>query len=186
MTFEVELKYRLSDAAAIEQRLAKAGATLDPPQSQIDRYYAHPARDFAATDEALRIRSVGDANYVTYKGPKQKTASKTRREIEIPVGEGEPARAKFAELLEALGFTPVAEVRKQRRRGTVLWNGQHVEIALDDVSGLGAFIELELIADERALAEAQACILSLAESFQLGPTERRSYLEMLREKTRRE
>ena len=181
MTFEVELKYRLASAAAIEHRLAKSGTTLEPPQSQIDRYYAHPTRDFAATDEALRIRTVGDVNYVTYKGPKRKTASKTRREIELPVGQGEPARAKFAELLEALGFTPVAEVRKERRRGTLLWNGQRVEIALDDVSGLGAFIELELIADESALADAQACIASLAESLALGDAERRSYLEMLRE-----
>ena len=44
-----------------------------------------PCRDFAQTDEALRIRTVGDTSFVTYKGPKLDATTKTRRELELPL-----------------------------------------------------------------------------------------------------
>ena len=52
------------------------------PAEQVDTYFSHPARDFAATDEALRIRSIDQENFVTYKGPKLDATTKTRREID--------------------------------------------------------------------------------------------------------
>ena len=90
--------------------------TLGEPIVQSDQYFAHPARDFAQTDEALRIRTVGDTSFVTYKGPKLDATSKTRRELELPLAASDPDGSQFAELLAALGFTPVAIVRKQRRK----------------------------------------------------------------------
>lgn len=179
MKFEVEHKYPVRDAAALEAQLGRLGAVPGEPQFQIDCYYAHPARDFAATDEALRIRRVGQANYVTYKGPKLDPATKTRREIELPLAPGAQAAADFALLLDALGFRPVAEVRKRRRRAEIHWEGRHVEAALDDVDGLGLFLELELPADDRTLDEARACVASLARALGLARGERRSYLELL-------
>ena len=53
--------------------------------------------------------------------------------------------------------------------------------ALDEVDGLGTFVELELSADEASLDEARRTIVSLANELDLGPSERRSYLEMLLE-----
>src|SRR4051794_13543350 len=70
MTYEVEQKHRVTDKPALIARLRERGCSLEEPIQQSDQYFAHPCRDFAATDEALRIRVVGDESFVTYKGPK--------------------------------------------------------------------------------------------------------------------
>ena len=83
--------------------------------------------------------------------------------------------------MEAVGFRPVAEVRKSRRKAAVPWQGRAVEVSLDEVQGVGTFVEFEVIAEEADLEAAKACIISLAQSLGLTQGERRSYLEMLLE-----
>ena len=119
MKYEVEQKHRVSDEAALIARLKQRGGETESAIEQSDQYYAHPCRNFAKSDEALRIRVVGEKSFVTYKGPKLDATTKTRREIELPISPGKPAAAQFAELLVALGFRPVAAVRKLRRKATL-------------------------------------------------------------------
>jgi adenylate cyclase, class 2 len=182
MKYEVEQKFRLADPTALEARLAARGAKLAAPVVQVDHYFAHPSRDFASTDEALRIRSVGNENYVTYKGPKVDAVTKTRRELELAIEPDEAGAARFAELLAALGFCSVAEVRKKRRKANITWSGREVEVVLDHVVGLGDFCELELSADEGELDSARRLLADVASELGLADNERRSYLEMLLEK----
>jgi adenylate cyclase class 2 len=182
MQFEVEQKHRFDDAAAFIERLESMGAKLGAPIEQSDRYFAHPARDFAETDEALRIRTVGSRSFVTYKGPKLDTTTKTRRELELPLEPQDDDGSRFGELLNALGFTPVAVVRKNRRPFHLNRQGREIEGALDEVDGLGTFVELELSADEAGLDAARRIVAALADELALGQSERRSYLEMLLEK----
>lgn len=160
-------------------RLAEFGGHPGEPELQSDRYYAHPARDFALTDEALRLRRAGAANRITYKGPKISAESKTRRELELELPEGDDVLADFGCLLEALGFRPVATVEKRRRKTYLDWQGYAVEVALDEVVSVGSFVELELSADDGGLARAEAALVSLAAALALGQSERRSYLELL-------
>ena len=54
-----------------------------------------------------------------------------------------------------------------------------MEGALDEVDGVGSFVELELQADDAGLDAAKQKISKLAAELHLGPSERRSYLEML-------
>lgn len=183
MKFEVEQKHCVNDVAALEAQLVERGAIAGPVVKQEDCYFAHPVRDFAATDEALRIRTVGDASYITYKGPKIDATTKTRRELELPLPADDGAGAQFAELLAALGFESVAVVKKQRRQFTLPYAGHEVEVALDTVDGVGTYVELELTADESQLPEAQQAIAALSAELDLGPGERRSYLEMLLERS---
>ncbi|MEI6240234.1 MAG: class IV adenylate cyclase [Planctomycetia bacterium] len=185
--YEVELKFRIDDLAAVEQRLAALGAHFAAPAEQTDRYFAHPARDFARTDEALRLRSVGDDVVITWKGPRLAGGGKTRREIELPlatVSPGESAGAaptldRWTELLEALGFRRVREVVKRRRPAGLAWQGVEIEVALDRVDGLGDYLELELIATADGIPAAQAHIAALASELGCGSPEPRSYLEMV-------
>jgi adenylate cyclase, class 2 len=179
MHFEVEQKHRVGDKAALIAKLTQRGVTLGEPVLQSDQYFAHPARDFAETDEALRIRTVGDASFVTYKGPKLDAVTKTRRELELPLAASDPDGSQFAELLAALGFTPVAIVRKQRRKFHVAHQGRDVEGACDEVEGVGSYVELELTADDTNLEAAKSVIASLAAELKLRASERRSYLELL-------
>ena len=180
MQYEVEQKHQvdLSDGRGVEDRLLGFGAKLGESVEQSDQYFAHPSKDFARTDEALRIRSHAGESFVTYKGPKIDQVTKTRREIELPLGttaDGE----RFAELLQALGFTPVATVTKRRRPFWIEYAGRTVEGAYDVVSDIGTFIELELKADDSNLEETKRTIGELAQKLDLGPSIRSSYLEML-------
>ena len=115
MGYEVELKFRLTDHGALERRLVDLGARGAPEIGQEDIYLSHPARDFAATGEALRIRRVGDDNRVTYKGPRLSGPTKTREEIELAVTSGEAAFHQLFQLFDHLGFRPVATIRKSRK-----------------------------------------------------------------------
>jgi adenylate cyclase, class 2 len=179
MLYEVEQKYPVADLPQLEKRLLELGAAIAAPRAEADLYFAHPCRDFRQTDEALRIRRKGEKNYVTYKGPKIDATTKTRREIDLPVLPGSEMTLNWHALLEALGFRPVAEVRKNRRKAKITWKGREVEGSLDDVEGVGSYFELELIAEAEGIEAAKACIGSLAEQLGLGESERRSYLELL-------
>ena len=182
MAYEVEQKHPVPDVVAFEARLNERGAKLGQPVEQSDQYLAHPCRDFAKTDEALRIRTVGKKSFVTFKGPKLGKQTKTRREIELPLDPEDHDGSQFGELLAALGFEPVAVVRKKRRTCRINFEGYEVEGSLDEVDGVGSFAELELQADDANLEAAKRTISKLASELQLGPSERRSYLEMLLEK----
>jgi len=187
--YEVEQKFRVTDPAALESRLVALAARFRDPVEQVDRYFAHPCRDFVKTDEALRLRRVGDDLAVTWKGPRIDSASKTRRELELGLAAAAPLPGgprggqatldRWTELLEALGFRRVRDVAKRRRTARVLWQGTEMEAALDTVAGLGDFLELELQAAQGEVPLATACIESLACELGCGEPERRSYLELV-------
>jgi len=179
MQWEVEQKYRLADSRDLEAKLKTLGAEFQPPIEQTDVYFRHPARDFAQTDEALRLRSVGQEHVITYKGPKIDPNTKTRRELELPLPEGQHTIDQFSELLNALGFAPAGKVVKQRRKASIQWENFEVQCALDNVESVGPFLELEIAADDRSLEFAKKTLTNLAQHLGLGPSERRSYLELL-------
>jgi adenylyl cyclase CyaB, putative len=178
-TFEVEQKFPVTDLVELRKRLVQLGAELSDPIDQADTYFAHPTRNFAQTDEALRLRRVGEENRITYKGPKIDLETKTRRELELPLASGQAAFEQYTELLVTLGFAVVATVRKRRERARLAWQGHEVEVALDTVEKVGLFAELEVGTDENGLAQGKRAVASLANQLGLAASERRSYLEML-------
>lgn len=185
MKIEVELKYAVDDLSEVHRQLTEAGAEWFATRDEADTYYAHPARDFAQTDEALRIRRVDKQNKLTYKGPKLDSTTKSRRELELPLGEGEEMGRQWAVLLEALGFRPVVVVEKRRVKAHVPWQDRRVEASLDEVAEVGTFVELELVVEDGDFDAARAAIAALAEHLGLTRSERRSYLQLLLERRER-
>lgn len=180
--FEVEQKFFLGDRRdSVIQRLLQLGATWGDDESQADHYFNHPQRDFAQTDEAVRIRTVGEKNWLTYKGPKLAGPTKTRQEIETPLGDGASTVEQFSTVLTILGFRPVATVRKHRRSLHLATADWQFVIAIDEVDQVGQFLEIELLASAEQLATAQNAIVELARRLELSDVERRSYLRMLLE-----
>ena len=145
-----------------------------------DTYFQHPCRDFSKTDEALRIR-VRRFNghfeaFLTYKGPKIDPNSKTRKEIEVPISDPD----KHEEILLNLGFLEVLTVEKVREKYYV---DKGVIIALDEVEGLGKFIEIEALAgDGRTIEETVEKLKAILKELGVERFERRSYLELLLER----
>lgn len=182
MHYEVEQKFAVEDFTDVETRVSNLGGEFAPPVEQVDSYYAHPVRDFAKTDEALRIRHIGESARVTYKGPRIDGTTKTRREIEIPLGGDGDSGRQFAATLNCLGFRLVADVVKLRRSARLIWQDVEIEIVLDEVRGVGTFVELETTADEQTVDQARQTIAALARRLNLLAEERRSYLELLLER----
>ncbi|MGE5755954.1 MAG: class IV adenylate cyclase [Planctomycetaceae bacterium] len=187
MSYEVEVKYRTTDHAALGERLIALGAVPGPEVVHEDTYLSHPARDFAQTNEALRLRRVGDANRITYKGPRRDGPTKTREEIEVPFGDGTEALDQMRRLFANLGFRPVALIRKVRRPFHLVFQGRAIEVVLDVAEGLGEFAEVEAIAaSEIDLPAAQGVVLALARTLGLTEVEPRSYLRMTLERRDRD
>jgi len=173
--WEVEVKVRC-DHAHVESRLKELGAEPLADAFQRDSYYCHPCRDFVTRDEALRLREQGAVAEITFKGPRMAGRTKTRSEVNLQIDDAGAAR----ELLSGLGFAPVATVEKRRR--TYRLGG--ATVCLDEVDGLGEFVEVEVRTREGdgtpEVAAAQQHAIALLERLDLPPeTETRSYLEML-------
>jgi adenylate cyclase class 2 len=166
---EIEVKAYCDDLPAVAGKLAAMGGRSLGSIRERDLYLNHPSRDFSTTDEALRLRRAGDSVIMTYKGPKIGLAAKTRREIEVPVGDFEAALL----ILETLGFARVGTVVKDRDRFLL----EGIEISLDRVEDLGDFVELETRGGNRQAAEDK--LFLMAERLGLETFERRSYLELI-------
>jgi adenylate cyclase class 2 len=179
---EVEVKYAVADFGPLEAALAVRSITPGPPRRDADHYFNAPDRDFAKTDEAVRVRSIGPKNFVTYKGPKIDTATKTRLEIEVPLADGEEVAADFRRLLTHLGYRPVAVVRKCRRVAEFTRDGFGMQVTLDEVDDVGPYAELEIVAPEERADAAKAAVLAVAAELGLTQSERRSYLQLLLER----
>ncbi|MEM2097687.1 MAG: class IV adenylate cyclase [Methanothrix sp.] len=165
---EVEAKARAPEDA--EERILRMGGVLEGVENHTDIYFRSPVRDFASSDEALRIRIKKEGVYLTYKGPKLDPETKTRLELSLRIDDAATAER----LLESLGFSRFAVVRKRRAKYRL---GDAI-VALDDVDGLGRFVEAEIAADHDSPTD-RARVLEIISSIGTGETIRLSYLELL-------
>lgn len=180
--YEVELKVP-ADHERVRNVLEGREAERVGHVRQVDTYYNAPHREFAETDEALRIRR--ESNYsageeqttkVTYKGPLLEAASKSREEHETIVDDDEA----MAGILAGLGFEPAATVAKERESYRL---GAY-SLTLDQVEGLGTFVEIDREVDEEpAIEAAREEAVELLRELGLDPADqiRTSYLGLLLE-----
>jgi adenylate cyclase class 2 len=192
--YEVELKVR-ADHEAVRESIGALDAEFRGTIEQDDTYYDAPHKDFGETDEALRVRreriveTAGESGtesedrtetaVLTYKGPLVDSESKTRREIETDVGDGNA----IEEALAALGFEPAATVSKTRSIYAAA--KEEWTLVCDRVEGLGEFLEVELEAEEDRIETARERVYDVLEDLGLDPENgtRTSYLEMLLDRT---
>ncbi len=175
---EVEIKARVDDPKYIERTIIALGASPIGIENQADTYYNSSSYDFERTDEALRIRSQDSKYFLTYKGPKMDSISKTRKEFEVEIHDA----SIMGDILSSLGFSPVATIVKKRKRYRI---GDFF-IALDNVRSLGDFIEVEIaLRDSKNCEEKVESIFRFIDKLGINreSTIRESYLEMfLRQK----
>ena len=179
LMIEVEVKAKIRSFDEMRKRLDEINAIKVKTEHQEDRYFNSPVRDFAQTDEALRIRETKSEEkhnlFITYKGPKIDAKSKTREEVEMGIEDAD----KASKIFENLGFKEVRTVVKDRE----YYKYENYEISLDNVHGLDPYMEIEIsLEDNSDYSKAQESIFELFEK--LGITdgfERTSYLELLEE-----
>jgi len=135
---EIEIKYRVLDREALTRALARIGVKLTPPVRQEDQAYA-PA-SWRAGDSRIgvtfaRLRTQGDGCTFTTKTPVDNVLA--CREHETSVGD----RDQMHEAIQAMGYRPTVRIIKDRRTGVL----SDFSICLDEVEGLGTFLEIECL-----------------------------------------
>lgn len=165
---ETEAKLRISSVEETRSAILKLGAQFIKKSHQVDHYLSHPFRDFASTDEALRLRIDGTRYYVTYKGPKETSSVKKRLEYECEVYDPDV----MGKIFSSLGFKIIADIQKERE----VYRFGHYEINIDVVLGLGSFIEVEWRGDE--IPDEKELISMANRLGAVGPPILKSYLEM--------
>lgn len=141
MNIEVEVKIGVDGFDEIKNKLPGFGS-LRKSIRQIDEYYVPCQRDFFAQKphptEWLRIRTNPDRVIFEYDRSINKQADGEQEhaeEYETELSQPDD----FKKILEFLDFKKVITVDKKRE----YWDCGDFEVALDDVEGLGYFVEAE-------------------------------------------
>lgn len=178
---EVEVKLPVTDLNPIKGKLLKTGFKETAFIEERDTYFDNQQGDIRANGEALRVRETKDhlsgkrRSQINFKGKKLDDCTMTREELETGVEDGAVCR----NILQAIGYMP-AELGVIKDR--VMLQKGRLTACLDNVHGLGEFLELEILADsederENALGQIGNILNSLG--YQISDTVRTSYLSML-------
>jgi len=146
----IELKARCADLAAAEEAARRLGAKRAGVLRQIDTYFHAPLGRLK-----LRQTEGGRAELIAYERPNDPAA----RGSDYHLAPTDGADALLRALTAALGVR--GEVRKVRT--LYLWH--NVRIHLDEVAGLGSFLEFEAVlsaADDEATGFARVADLRRA------------------------
>jgi adenylate cyclase class 2 len=164
----IEVKIRVPDLDRIRAAALAAGASSRGVESQTDRYYQLAG----GRRLKLRVRGAGAAELIRYDRPE--TGGVRASDYEVT-----PMRDDDAGACLVPKEVPLSIVRKRRELLLI----ENVRIHLDDVDGLGTFLELEAVVD--GAHDDAACrrqVSFLLDTFGLGAAEpiRASYGELLR------
>src|SRR5436190_17145896 len=132
MARNLEVKARLDDLDVARAVAAGAGARFAWVDSQVDRYYELDG------GRRMKLRTCGLAPAELIRYDRAETAGVRASDYEIL-----PVRDRDAEACLVPNGEPRVVVRKRRE----LWLVDNVRIHLDQVDGLGTFLELEAVVD---------------------------------------
>jgi adenylate cyclase class 2 len=141
MEKEIEVKAKVDDFQNLLKKLTDLGCVFTEPATQDDTIfinYDRPFIEFKTGDSFLRIRKTNGKTIFTFKRGEEMNSI----EREFTVSDAE----QLKDTLVFLGFRPEVRVVKTRRKTKY----KDYEICLDEVKGLGNFIEIEKITDEDA------------------------------------
>ncbi|HEX4792378.1 MAG TPA: class IV adenylate cyclase [Humisphaera sp.] len=158
MPVEIEAKMSVEGLAATRTKVLEVGGKLLGKYLETNTFFDSEDRSLLAADKGLRLRhkrniDTGEEHYIiTYKGPRQPGALKSREEVELMV-EG---AAETVKLMECLGYRPVLSFEK--RRESFALDG--CEVDLDELPYLGTYVEVEGPSEQAVMRVRQTLGLS--------------------------
>ena len=164
---EIEIKLKAKNFEELEQKLKDKSCVLSEPISQHDVIYSTKSNgeEFTSAKEGdviIRIRHLKDKAQLNLK--QQRSGEMDNLEYETEVEDPE----EMHKILTTLGWKPVIEVKKMRRKGKL---GKY-EVCLDEVEKLGTFVELEkLTGDDANPEEVREELFKELESLGLSRTD---------------
>ena len=139
---EIEIKAKVADKSLLVANITRAGIQLSKPIKQHDVVYGvKGVADNAPESIWLRIRTENDAKTI-FTLKKQHSGGLDSIEHETEVSDS----SELASIISVLGFTLYSDLTKTRQKAKY----NTIEICVDEVEGLGVFIEAEKLTDESA------------------------------------
>ncbi|MFX1314562.1 MAG: class IV adenylate cyclase [Promethearchaeota archaeon] len=190
---EVEIKAEILDPNLIIKKFKEHNGVYKVSLLHEDTYFNLPKglRDFKKTDEALRLRKSIEFSkinrekvqkttcFITYKGKKIDSITKSREEIEVKIEDLD----KMKDLLKVLGFQEIFTVKKERELYDFKFKNYRIKALVDYLPILKQhFIEVEIISD--SIEDLEVCrekLFDFLSLFGIKKEEsiRKSYLELI-------
>lgn len=136
LVHEVEVKYQVWDTKSLAAALGRARVSLQPPVAQDDQAYAPAAWAYGMSKLGVpfaRLRTQGARHLFTVKVPQLNELACVEHETFVA------DREQMHRSILLMGFVPTMRIVKQRRTG--VWDD--AVVCVDEVAGLGTFLELE-------------------------------------------
>lgn len=146
---EVEVKFRVPDAGTLVAALAARGIELGSAVRQDDQAYAPIGWEYGKARGGVpfaRLRTVDGRHTFTVKRPAENVLS--CEEYESPVAD----RDQMHQAVLAMGFRATVRIGKVRRSAVIDSDG--TVLCVDEVDGVGTFVELERLVPDEVLSEA--------------------------------
>ncbi len=156
---EIEVKYRVDDLEALQATLKAQGIELSDPVHQDDQAYAPATWQFGDSKlgiSFLWLRTADGRHYFTLKQPVSNAQACVEHETEVA------DRQAMHHAALHMGYRPTVRIAKTRRTATI---GDR-SLCVDDLEGIGGFIEVEQLAPDDADPHAvQAELAAFVESL---------------------
>jgi adenylate cyclase class 2 len=156
---EIEVKYRVDDLEGVLTALKSRGVEVSDPVHQDDQAYAPAGWQFGDSKlgvSFLRLRTVAGRHCFTLKQPTDNAQACLEYETEVTDREAMHHAALH------LGYRPTVRIVKVRRTASI----GGCSLCIDEVEGIGGFVEAERMVPDDADAHAvQAELAALIESL---------------------
>ncbi|HTA25680.1 MAG TPA: class IV adenylate cyclase [Terriglobales bacterium] len=132
---EIEIKFRVENLRALNQRLRQAGFRVMTPRThEMNTLYDLPGQPLRKRGELLRLRKYGQKWTLTHKAQGKAGRHKSRVENETQLADGR----RMEIILLALGFAPTFRYEKFRAE----WSDGKGHVVVDQTP-IGNFCEIE-------------------------------------------
>lgn len=165
---EVEVKAKVRDKSNLLTRIEAMGIKLGPEIIQTDTIFVPVAVMSLPCNvgvPVLRIRSQGNKNILTQKIRLTNGLDKQESETEI----SNPKAAK--NIILSTGFKEMESFTKHRRKAKY----QNWEICVDEVEGLGDFIEVEEMSEDGNSKKIQSELFGFLKNLGITEADREHY-----------
>lgn len=162
---EVEVKAHVKNIGDLEDKLIALGCVFSEPLRQDDRVYTKKGDSIGASYRGmivLRIRNQNGATILTLKQQQENEKDNIEREVRVD----EPDQ--MHDMLTIMGFDEAIRVKKVRRHCRY----KDTTICLDEVEGLGSFIEVEKLTEGEGGVKVQEELFQFLESLGVSRDQR--------------
>ena len=146
---EIEVKAKLSDRKSVIEKLSSLGYIFTEPVKQKDMVFAKEVgtlEKYNSNEVFLRIREINEGKILfTVKKPLTNLLEKYEYEVEVS------SKDEMVKAIELIGFK--LAVNTDKSRITTRHNG--CEICIDEIDGLGSFIEMEKMSENADIKKTQ-------------------------------